>query len=179
MSPVVYERRQAIHAAISSILSPSPIGVFKADIALNVYVTNTLGKIVYEKKEEEGAFAYTATGDGQYGFCLGNTDASEVDVKMTFDAGLHKADDDKAHAPKKAALKPAEEAAKRMEMYFAQIKTNEEFIRGRQARMREFAETSASQMTWFSVASIMVVIGVAFLQFWYLDSFFKSKGLIR
>jgi hypothetical protein len=148
VSPVVYERRQAIHAAISSILSPSPIGVFKADIALNVYVTNTLGKIVYEKKEEEGA-------------------------------GLHKADDDKAHAPKKAALKPAEEAAKRMEMYFAQIKTNEEFIRGRQARMREFAETSASQMTWFSVASIMVVIGVAFLQFWYLDSFFKSKGLIR
>ena len=53
-----------------------------------------------------------------------------------------------------------------------------DYLEAREAKMRNTNESTNDRVKWFSIVSILTLIGLAGWQILYLRSFFKSKKLI-
>lgn len=49
---------------------------------------------------------------------------------------------------------------------------------GREAEMRNINERTNSRVAWLSVMSLLVCVGLAAFQLWYLKSYFERKKLL-
>lgn len=78
-----------------------------------------------------------------------------------------------------AKLKPLEVELKRLEDLSESIVKDFSFMRVREEEMRDTNESTNSRVLYFSVFSMLCLLGLASWQVIYLRSFFKSKKLIE
>jgi len=78
-----------------------------------------------------------------------------------------------------AKLKPLEVELKRLEDLSESIVNDFSFMRKREEEMRDTNESTNSRVLYFSIFSMLCLLGLATWQVIYLRQFFKSKKLIE
>ncbi|KAG5456448.1 MAG: emp24/gp25L/p24 family/GOLD-domain-containing protein [Olpidium bornovanus] len=97
-----------------------------------------------------------------------------VDLRMSFGVEAK----DFAEIAKKEKLKPMEVELRKLEMAVEEIVEDMEFLKRREARMRDTNESTNERVWKFSIFSIVVLCSVGAWQVFYLRRFFQSKKLI-
>jgi hypothetical protein len=143
-----------------------------------VSVRDPLGATVYHKRNAfEGSFAYTASDNGEYKACFSNTVDHEgpKTIKFRFLTGTEA-------KPKNVAtkknLRPLEVQVRHLEEIVTGIRRDEGWLSRRQEEMRELNASTASQVLWFNIVAIFILVSTGLLQIWYLKRYFRAKKLV-
>ncbi|RIA97586.1 endoplasmic reticulum vesicle protein 25 [Glomus cerebriforme] len=75
-------------------------------------------------------------------------------------------------------LKPIEAELRKLEQVVQEIVDEMEYLRRREARMRDTNESTNERVKWFSLGSVFVLLGLGGWQILYLKKFFQKKRLI-
>ena len=114
---------------------------------------------------------------GAYSICFDN--ASDEDyVHVAFDMVLvsENADDDVVTT--KEHLTPLEEQLGESIQAAQTILKEMRYMEKREARMRMTSESIFTKVSWFSVLSVVILLGVTFVQVRYLKNYFRKKKLM-
>jgi len=79
---------------------------------------------------------------------------------------------------KKEKIEGVELQLRRLEGLVLSIRENLNYIKDREAEMREVSETTNSRVAWFSIMSLGVCVVVVGSQILYLKRYFHKKKLI-
>lgn len=96
----------------------------------------------------------------------------ELDVDIGADAV------DYNHVAKKEKLEPLEAEMRRMEDVVQEIVGEMEYLRRREARMRDTNESTNERVKWFSLMTMGSLVALGVWQIMYLRSYFRKKHLI-
>ncbi|KNC81998.1 hypothetical protein SARC_05711 [Sphaeroforma arctica JP610] len=161
-------------------------GDFKASVvekqSVQIEIKDDYGRSAYTKENaDSGKIAYVADNAGVYETCFTSKVDSGAEMKMheiTVDlkSGVEANEYD---AVKEAEnLAPLELAIRRMEELAESIAKDMGSMKQREANMRNTNESTNARVLYFSVVSMMCLVGLAIWQVYYLKSYFKSKKLI-
>jgi len=75
-------------------------------------------------------------------------------------------------------LKPMEAELRKLEQVVQEIVDEMEYLRRREAKMRDTNESTNERVKWFSLGSMFVLVGLGAWQIFYLKKFFQKKRLI-
>mmetsp|Transcript_30039 Transcript_30039/g.63817 ORF Transcript_30039/g.63817 Transcript_30039/m.63817 type:complete len:281 (+) Transcript_30039:105-947(+) len=118
---------------------------------------------------------------GGYSICFENKN-SDQEVKIIFDVVLmsDEGQEDEMHRKiiKKEHLTPLEQNFQEGIKAANTILNEMKYMEKREARMRHTAESTNSKIRLFSYISVIVLLGVTWLQRTYLKSYFKKKKLM-
>ena len=78
----------------------------------------------------------------------------------------------------KKNLRPLEVQVSHLEQIVSGIRRDETWLSRRQEEMRELNANTASQVLWFNVVAIIILVGTGLLQIWYLKRYFRAKKLM-
>jgi len=160
--------------------------------ALHVVVRDPDDAVVYDNGGlgNDGTFGFTTTFGGEYTFCLEDRWAQGVKKKQRKAARdlpprhvtltLHSGVDaiDYEALAKKEHMSELDVQLKRIEDQVNAIVKDFEHMRGREERHRSTNESTFSRVSWFSVASIMILFGLGAWQVYHMRVFFKRKKLL-
>ncbi|CAG5127369.1 unnamed protein product [Candidula unifasciata] len=145
-------------------------------------VTDSRGHILYSKENaKKGRFAFTTEEYDQFEVCFKTETtggvAQEREVFLSLKHGIEaKNYDDIAKAEK---LKPLEVELRRLEDLSKSIVDDFAYMRKREEQMRDTNESTHSRVMYFSVFSMLCLLGLATWQVLYLRRYFKAKKLIE
>ncbi|KAI8053972.1 emp24/gp25L/p24 family/GOLD-domain-containing protein [Syncephalis plumigaleata] len=97
-------------------------------------------------------------------------------IEMHLDVGADAIDYDTI--AKREKLKPMEVELRRLEKMVEEIVDDIEYLKRREAKMRDTNESTNERVQWFNILSIIALIGLGLWQLVYLRQFFHSKKLI-
>jgi hypothetical protein len=114
---------------------------------------------------------------GAYSICFDNA-FDEDYVHVAFDMVLvsENADDDVVTT--KEHLTPLEEQLGESIQAAQTILKEMRYMEKREARMRMTSESIFTKVSWFSVLSVVILLGVTFVQVRYLKNYFRKKKLM-
>ena len=130
----------------------------------------------------EGKFGFTTAVAGEYTYCVQDDYAGDVDnsadrlVELIVHSGVE-AQDYSAIA-KKEHLKPLELELRRIEDTVEMIQKDFEYMREREAVMRDTNESTFARVSYLSLFSICCLIALALWQLFYLKRYFTRKKLL-
>jgi len=146
-------------------------------------VVDNNGHHFYNKENAEaGKFAFTTDNYNVYEICVisrvpQNIRGMRHEVSLTVKHGTEaKSYDELAKANK---LAPLEVELKRLEDLSLGIVQDFAYMRTREEEMRDTNESTNSRVLYFSIFSMLCLLGLATWQVLYLRKFFKSKKLIE
>jgi len=146
-------------------------------------VTDSRGHILYSKEDAtKGRFAFTTEEYDMFEVCfqskaLQGQIAPEREVFLDLKHGIEaKNYDDIAKAEK---LKPLEVELRRLEDLSKSIVDDFAYMRSREEQMRDTNESTHSRVMYFSLFSMLCLLGLATWQVLYLRRYFKAKKLIE
>lgn len=153
-------------------------------VKVNLRVIDSKGHILYQKEEAtKGKFAFTTEEYDMFQVCFesqgrpASGHSSEHEVYLSMKHGVEaKNYQDIAKAEK---LKPLEVELKKLEDLSESIVNDFAYMRAREEEMRDTNESTHSRVLYFSVFSMLCLLGLATWQVLYLRKFFKSKKLIE
>merc|ERR1739838_416966 len=146
----------------------------------DLIVTDNRGHTLYKKDDiTKGKFAFTTDEYDMFEVCFetvkGHGQAREVSLIMKHGVEA-KNYDDLAKAEK---LKPMELELRRLEDLSEAIVNDFAYMRAREEEMRDTNESTNSRVFYFSIFSMLCLLGLACAQVLYLKKYFKSKKLIE
>ncbi|KAI9598491.1 emp24/gp25L/p24 family/GOLD-domain-containing protein [Syncephalis fuscata] len=97
-------------------------------------------------------------------------------VEMHLDVGADTIDYEMM--AKREKLKPMEVELRRLEKMIDEVVNEIDYLKQREAKMRNTNESTNERVQWFNIASILALIGLGLWQLVYLRQFFHSKKLI-
>jgi len=147
-------------------------------------VTDSRGHILYSKEDAtKGRFAFTTEEYDMFEVCFtakamqGGSVAPEREVFLDLKHGIEaKNYEDIAKAEK---LKPLEVELRRLEDLSKSIVDDFAYMRSREEQMRDTNESTHSRVMYFSLFSMLCLLGLATWQVLYLRRYFKAKKLIE
>jgi len=149
----------------------------------DLIVVDNNGHHFYNKENaESGKFAFTTDSYNVYEICVisrvpPNIRGLRHEVSLVVKHGTEaKSYDELAKANK---LAPLEVELKRLEDLSLSIVQDFAYMRTREEEMRDTNESTNSRVLYFSVFSMLCLLGLATWQVLYLRKFFKSKKLIE
>ncbi|XP_002128822.1 transmembrane emp24 domain-containing protein 10-like [Ciona intestinalis] len=152
-------------------------------VKVSLKVTDTNGHILYQKDEAtQGKFAFTTDDYDMFQICF----TSKADfkgkmppqeVKLLLKRGVEAKNYDELAKTEK--LKPLEVELRRLEDLSESIVQAFAYMKKREEEMRNTNESTNSRVLYFSMFSMLCLIGLATWQVLYLRKFFKSKKLIE
>merc|ERR1711973_286233 len=150
---------------------------------VDLVVADNNGHHFYNKENAEaGKFAFTTDGYNVYELCVisrvpPNVRGLKHEVSLSVKHGSEaKSYDELAKANK---LAPLEVELKRLEDLSLNIVQDFAYMRTREEEMRDTNESTNSRVLYFSIFSMLCLLGLATWQVLYLRKFFKSKKLIE
>lgn len=158
------------------------IGTAKGKSDVSIMITDPLNKYLKQdsnidtSSDDTHKFSFHADVAGSYSVCFFNANEKPVRVMLDFKHGVEAKD--YAEVAKREHLMPVEKELRKMEDTVDEIHREMLYMREREAAMRSTNESTNSRVMWFSLASIVVLIGMGVWQVLYLKKFFKSKKLI-
>ncbi len=78
----------------------------------------------------------------------------------------------------KKNIRPLETQVRHLEEIVAGIRRDESWLSRRQEEMRALNESTATQVLWFNIVSIVVLVSMGIIQIWYLKNYFREKKLM-
>ncbi|CAI2179103.1 5096_t:CDS:2 [Funneliformis geosporum] len=134
--------------------------------------------------EEDTRLAFTTHADADVSICFTNTldDEFRPDPKyrrtidLDIDVGAEAIDYDALAKAEK--LKPIDAELRKLEQVVQEIVDEMDYLRKREARMRDTNESTNERVKWFSLGSMIVFVGLGGWQIIYLKKFFQRKRLI-
>nr|CAB3267018.1 transmembrane emp24 domain-containing protein 10-like [Phallusia mammillata] len=155
----------------------------QASVKVFLKVTDSNGHILYQKDEAtQGKFAFTTDDYDMFQICFSSKadfkgKLPPQDVELQIKRGVEaKNYDDIAKTEK---LKPLEVELRRLEDLSESIVNAFAYMKKREEEMRDTNESTNSRVFYFSIFSMLCLIGLATWQVLYLRKFFKSKKLIE
>jgi hypothetical protein len=147
-------------------------------------VSDTRSHILYQKDDVsgKGKFAFTTEEYDMFDVCFesksqpgynGPDREIFLDIKHGIEAKNYDA------IAKAEKLKPIETELKRLEDLSESIVNDFAFMRAREEEMRDTNESTHSRVLYFSVFSMLCLLGLATWQVLYLRRYFKQKKLIE
>merc|ERR1711942_257414 len=143
-------------------------------------VPDTRGHTLYKKEDvSKGKFAFTTDEYDMFEVCFetvkGHGQAREVKLDMKHGVEARNYDD----IAKAEKLKPMELELRRLEDLSEAIVNDFAYMRAREEEMRDTNEPTNSRVFYFSIFSMICLLGLACAQVLYLKKYFKSKKLIE
>ncbi|GAB2235223.1 hypothetical protein Droror1_Dr00027718 [Drosera rotundifolia] len=140
-------------------------------------VTSPYGNIVHNNENAtHGQFAFTTSEIGSYYACFWSASGTAATLNLDWKIGIAAKDWDSV--AKKEKIEGVELELRRLESIVQSIKENLEYMRIREAEMREVSEKTNARVAHYSIVSIGICIGVSGFQVWNLKRFFQKKKLI-
>jgi hypothetical protein len=116
---------------------------------------------------------------GNYRFCLSARGAG--DVRIIFDTiRISEYQDklDKKHIVKKEHLTPLERAFDESSALAKDVIDEMHYMEKRELRMKKTADGTNRRIRYFSYVSIVILVGITWLQLQYMKSYFKKKKIL-
>lgn len=160
-------------------------GEFKlseAPIKTHLTVIDTNSHVLYKKDDaQKGKFAFTTDDYDMFEVCFKSEgqhgQGIEREITLTVKTGVEaKNYDDLAKTEK---LKPMELELKKLEDLSEAIVNDFAYMRAREEQMRDTNESTNDRVLYFSIFSMLCLIGLAMWQVFYLRRFFIAKKLIE
>lgn len=161
-------------------------GEYKLDEAPNqkthLKVTDSTGHVLYKKEDAvKGKFAFTTDDYDMYEICFESEGQAgqgvDREVLINVKHGVEaKNYEDLAKAEK---LKPMEVELKRLEDLADSIVSDFAYMRNREQERSDTNESTNSRVLYFSIFSMLCLVGLATWQLYYLRRFFIAKKLIE
>ncbi|XP_059630770.1 transmembrane emp24 domain-containing protein p24delta3-like [Cornus florida] len=144
-------------------------------------VTSPYGNNLHHQENvTHGQFAFTTSEAGNYMACIwidGNHQGGKgVTVSLDWRIGITAKDWESV--AKKEKIEGVALELRKLEGAVQAIHENLNYLKNREAEMREVSEKTNARVAWFSIMSLGVCVAVSILQLWYLKSFFQKKKLI-
>ena len=153
---------------------------------VDLKVTDTKDQTLFSKESAEtGKFAFTLDDYDMFNICFQSKSTGggisrqveDINVKVNVKRGVEaKSYGDLAKAEK---LKPMELELKKLEDIAEAVVSDFAYMKSREKLMRDTNESTNSRVLWFSIFSMVVLLGLALWQVFYLKRFFKAKKLIE
>jgi len=151
---------------------------------VNIHIKDAVGNEYGKPKDVvgEARIAFTSHADAAFDVCfennldqgrqIGPTRSIELDV----DIGADARDWSAIQAAEK--LKPVEIELRRIEEVVSEIVNQMDYLRRREAKLRDTNESTNERVKWFAVAVMATLVGLGGWQVFYLRAYFRSKHLI-
>ncbi|KAG9289208.1 hypothetical protein G9A89_022517 [Geosiphon pyriformis] len=128
--------------------------------------------------------AFTTHADADIAICFTNTltEGSHADPKyhrtidLDVDVGAEAIDYNALAKAEKLA--PLEAELRKLEQVVQEIVDEMDYLRKREARMRDTNESTNERVKWFSLGTMFVLLSLGGWQIFYLKKFFQRKRLI-
>lgn len=148
---------------------------------ISVKVTSPFGNNLHHKENvTHGQFAFTTTEAGNYLACFWMDNhapgAKAVTIGIDWKTGISAKDWESV--ARKDKIEGVELELVKLEGIVQAIHENLEYLKDREAGMREENEKTNSRVAWLSIMSLGICIAAAVLQVFYLKNFFRKKKLI-
>ncbi|KXS18126.1 endoplasmic reticulum vesicle protein 25, partial [Gonapodya prolifera JEL478] len=129
-------------------------------------------------------FSFTTHSHADVEFCFTNVlregvqphPALKRDIHLQVEVGIEA--EDMSEIAKTEKLRPAEVELRRMEGVVKEIVDEMEAMKEREAKMRDTNESTNDRVKYFSILSVVVLVGLGVWQIWYLRRFFQTKKLV-
>ncbi|KAK4359067.1 hypothetical protein RND71_021296 [Anisodus tanguticus] len=148
---------------------------------ISVKVTSPFGNNLYHKENTtHGQFAFTTTEAGNYLACFWMDNhapgAKAITIGLDWKTGISAKDWESV--ARKEKIEGVELELVKLEGIVQAIHENLEYLKNREAEMREVSEKTNARVAWFSIMSLGICLVVAALQIFHLKSYFRKKKLI-
>jgi len=157
---------------------------------VDIRVTDSKEHVLYnkegtgEQKDEQGKFAFTTDDQDVFEVCFQSkstggfsNDPKFHEVSLNIRKGIEAKNYDETAKTEK--LKPLEIELRRLEDLSDSIVNDFQYMKQREEEMRSTNESTNSRVLYFSIFSMLCLVGLATWQVLYLRKFFKSKKLIE
>uniref|UniRef100_A0A5B7AWY4 Putative transmembrane emp24 domain-containing protein p24delta5 n=1 Tax=Davidia involucrata TaxID=16924 RepID=A0A5B7AWY4_DAVIN len=148
---------------------------------ISAKVTSPYGNnLHHQENETHGQFAFTTSEAGNYLACfwVDNNHQGGEGITVSLDWRIGIGARDWESVARKEKIEGVELELRKLEGVVQAIHENLNYLKDREAEMREVSETTNGRVAWFSILSLGVCIVVSILQLWYLERFFRKKKLI-
>jgi len=169
--------REEVH---KNVLVTGEYRVSEAPIKTHLTVIDTNGHVLYKKSDAtKGKFAFTTDEYDMFEVCFHTEPGQAVDreVFLEVKTGVEAKNYDDLQKTEK--LKPMELELKKLEDLSEAIVNDFAYMRGREEEMRDTNESTSDRVLYFSIFSMLCLIGLAVWQIFYLRRFFVAKKLIE
>lgn len=171
--------REEVH---KNVLVTGEYKLSEAPIKTHLTVVDTNGHVLYKKDDaSKGKFAFTTDEYDMFEVCFQSdgTHGQSIDREVFLDVktGVEAKNYDDLQKTEK--LKPMELELKKLEDLSEAIVNDFAYMRAREEQMRDTNESTSDRVLYFSVFSMLCLIGLAVWQIFYLRRFFVAKKLIE
>ncbi|CEG74030.1 hypothetical protein RMATCC62417_09303 [Rhizopus microsporus] len=155
-------------------------------VNLEIRDNNETPNVYVKKSDVNGELrnAFTTNGEGEVLVCFSNVlddgfkegPQYKRPIQLEFSVGAEAADFKKiANAEK---LTPLELELRKLESVVREIVDEMNYLKAREARLRDTNESTNDRVKWFSILSLFTLFGLGTWQILYLRRFFRRKRLI-
>jgi len=171
--------REEVH---KNVLVTGEYRVSEAPIKTHLTVIDTNGHVLYKKDDaKKGKFAFTTDEYDMFEVCFHSEGdhGQGIDREIFLDVktGVEAKNYDDLQKTEK--LKPMELELKKLEDLSEAIVNDFAYMRAREEQMRDTNESTSDRVLYFSIFSMLCLIGLAVWQIFYLRRFFVAKKLIE
>jgi len=171
--------REEVH---KNVLVTGEYRVSEAPIKTHLTVIDTNGHVLYKKDDAtKGKFAFTTDEYDMFEVCFHSegSHGQGIDREIFLDVktGVEAKNYDDLQKTEK--LKPMELELKKLEDLSEAIVNDFAYMRAREEQMRDTNESTSDRVLYFSIFSMLCLIGLAVWQIFYLRRFFVAKKLIE
>jgi len=150
---------------------------------LELLVTDTKGHTLVRREDTpKGKFAFTTDSYDVFEICfISHVPLGQVNIDQEITLNMKHGVEAKNYdvIAESAKLKPLEVELRRLEDLSDSIVKDFAYMRQREEEMRDTNESTNSRVLYFSVFSMLCLLGLATWQVLYLRRFFKAKKLIE
>jgi len=149
----------------------------------HIKVIDAKGHILYNKEDaSKGKFAFTTEEYDMFDVCFENKmseggKGADREVFLNVKHGVEAKNYEMMAKAEK--LKPLEVELKRLEDLSESIVNDFAYMRSREEEMRDTNESTHTRVLYFSIFSMLCLLGLATWQVLYLRRYFKAKKLIE
>jgi len=171
--------REEVH---KNVLVTGEYKVSEAPIKTHLTVIDTNGHVLYKKDDaQKGKFAFTTDEYDMFEVCFHSEGSHgqgiDREIFLEVKTGVEAKNYDDLQKTEK--LKPMELELKKLEDLSEAIVNDFAYMRAREEQMRDTNESTSDRVLYFSIFSMLCLIGLAIWQIFYLRRFFVAKKLIE
>ncbi|KAI9284209.1 emp24/gp25L/p24 family/GOLD-domain-containing protein [Umbelopsis sp. AD052] len=152
--------------------------IFDDSESINKYATRR------DVGEQGARLAFSTHADASIFVCFTNTLSDGFNpgpnyrrtIDVDYDIGAEALDYSKIAKAEK--LEPLEVELRKLEKVVQEIWDEMEYLKSREAKMRDTNESTNERVQWFSIVTLLTLVGLGTWQVMYLRRFFKRKRLI-
>nr|CCA15078.1 conserved hypothetical protein [Albugo laibachii Nc14] len=158
------------------------VGVLEGKTNVGVHITDPTYRDlrrddnIDHSVENTGSLSFHAEVEGDYQVCFHNLNDYAARIMLDLRYGVEARD--YTEVARREHLMPVEKELRKLEDLVDEIHKGMLYMRERESLMRDTNESTNSRVLWFSLFSILMLVGIGSWQMMYMKKFFKSKKLI-